>query len=79
MFEAIIIILCVIALLTSLFTLFAVWRLYKYIRYVIEDKQDELEDKSNNVIQTLKIIVQEGLVKSNGRIKKPYMTKTETY
>lgn len=77
--EVVILILSSIAIILSLFTLLAIWRLYKYIRYVVEDKQDELEDKSNNIIQTLKIIVQEGLIKNNGRIKKPYISKSENY
>ena len=44
---------------------------------IIEDKQDGTEEKVDNIIQTLKIVVHEGLIKNNGRIKKPYITKSD--
>jgi len=44
--------------------------------YVIEDKQEDESERVDNIIQTLKIIVKEGLVKDDGRIKKPYILKS---
>ena len=62
--EIIILIISILALLISLFCLFAIWRLFKYIKYIIEDKQEEDSEKVENIIQTLKIIVHEGLIKN---------------
>jgi len=75
--EYVVLIIGVISLIVSGFCLIAVWRLYKYIRYVVEDKLETVEEKANNLIQTLKIIVKEGLIQENGRIKKPYIMKNE--
>jgi len=65
------------SLLVSVFCLFAVWRLFKYMKYIIEDNVDSQEEKLDNVINTLRIIVSEKLIKTNGRIQKPYLTKNE--
>ena len=66
-----------LALIISGFCIFAVWRLFKYMKYVIEDSVDVQEEKVDNVINTLRIVVSEKLIKMNGRIQKPYLVKNE--
>jgi len=69
------IILAIVAILISGFALFAVWRLNKYIQYTVEERILEIDEVNSNLVQSLQLAVGEGLIKSNGRIKKPYMIK----
>ena len=75
--EYVVLTIGIIALLVACFALLAVWRLNKYIQYRIEDKQEEHEEKMINIIQSLKIIVKEGLIRDNGRIKRSYLGPRE--
>ena len=70
-------ILLFIALVVAGFALFAVWRLNRYIQYRLEDKQEEHEEKITNIIQTLRIITKEGLIRDNGRVKRSYLGPAE--
>jgi len=62
-----------ILFLIVLFLVYIIWRLNKYISYVLEDKIEELEDRINQLEQSLKIALGENLIRENGRIKKPYV------
>lgn len=69
----VVLILSIIAIILSLFSLFAIWRLFKYIKYIIEDNQEVERERIDNIITTLKYLTKEGLIKDNGKFKKPYI------